>query len=105
MAGTAPEEDPAGAEELDAGAVPEAEVVDLPRDEPGSLDAAAAASGAPKIWADFRLVRTTRSMPMSIQIAAVTTVTLVNVSPALVPKALEPPTPPNAPASPPPLPR
>ena len=36
---------------------------------------------------------------------AVTTVILVNVSPALVPNALEPPTPPKAPASPPPLPR
>ena len=52
-----------------------------------------------------RLVRTTRSMAMRIQIEAVTTVILVNMSPALVPNALEPPTPPKAPASPPPLPR
>ncbi len=42
---------------------------------------------------------------MRIQIEAVTTVTLVNVSPALVPNALDPPTPPKAPASPPPFPR
>ena len=40
-----------------------------------------------------------------IQTSAVIIVTRVKMSPALVPKALEPPMPPKAPASPPPLPR
>ena len=60
---------------------------------------------SPSSRPDLRLVMTTRSMAIRIQTAAVTTVIFVKVSPALVPKALEPPTPPNAPASPPPLPR
>jgi hypothetical protein len=105
MAGTAPEGASAGAEEPEGGAESVAVDFDLVRDEPGSLDAEVAESAAPKTWAGFRLVRTTRSMAMRIQTAAVTTVILVNVSPAFVPKALEPPTPPKAPASPPPLPR
>ena len=49
--------------------------------------------------------RITRSMFSAIQIAAVIMVTRVKTSPALVPKALEPPAPPKAPARPPPLPR
>ena len=44
-------------------------------------------------------------MLRKIQTSATTIVTRVNTSPALVPKALEPPTPPKAPARPPPLPR
>ena len=44
-------------------------------------------------------------MLRTIQTEAATIVTRVKTSPALVPKALEPPTPPKAPASPPPLPR
>src|SRR4051794_2985997 len=40
-----------------------------------------------------------------IQTRAVIIVTRVKISPALVPKALEPPIPPKAPARPPPLPR
>src|SRR6202161_2711811 len=47
----------------------------------------------------------TRIIAWAIQIAAVLIVTRVETSPALVPKALEPPVPPKAPASPPPLPR
>ena len=45
------------------------------------------------------------SMHRKIQIAAETTVTLVNASPALAPNALLPPLPPRAPVRPPPLPR
>ena len=41
----------------------------------------------------------------TIQTTAMIIVTRVKTSPALVPKALEPPTPPKAPARPPPLPR
>ena len=44
-------------------------------------------------------------MAVRIQPAATLIVILVKTSPALVPKALEPPTPPKAPARPPPLPR
>src|SRR3954464_8561640 len=44
-------------------------------------------------------------MLRTIQTEATTMVTRVKTSPDLVPKALEPPTPPKAPASPPPLPR
>src|SRR5262249_43932798 len=52
-----------------------------------------------------RLVRTTSSINDRIQPIATPIVIFVNTSPALVPNALEPPTPPNAPAKPPPLPR
>jgi len=91
----------AGRDELDAG-VP---ALVLPRDDGlSSLEIELVASAA-QVEAFRRLVMTTRSMAMSIQIAAVTTVIRVKVSPALVPNALEPPTPPKAPASPPPLPR
>ena len=79
-------------------------VLPLPRDEPASFDADAGVS-APQAEACRRLVMITKSMSKRIQTAAVITVMRVNVSPALVPKALEPPTPPKAPASPPPLPR
>ena len=41
----------------------------------------------------------------AIQTPAEIMVTRVNTSPALVPKALEPPAPPKAPARPPPFPR
>src|SRR3954465_918241 len=44
-------------------------------------------------------------MLRKIQTVATTIVTRVKTSPDLVPKALEPPTPPKAPARPPPLPR
>src|SRR3954452_23532777 len=44
-------------------------------------------------------------MLMRIQMSAVIIVTRVKTSPALVPKALEPPAAPKAPARPPPLPR
>src|SRR5262245_28362117 len=47
----------------------------------------------------------TCAMVSRIQKAATLMVILVNRSPAREPKALEPPTPPKAPASPPPLPR
>ena len=51
------------------------------------------------------LSSTTRSMARTDPDRPATTmVTLVKTSPALVPKALDPPTPPKAPASPPPLP-
>jgi hypothetical protein len=78
----------------------------LPRDdeEPSSLDCEVGAS-VPQAEAVRRLVITTRSMAIKIQTEAVTTVIFVKVSPALVPNALDPPTPPNAPASPPPFPR
>src|SRR5215831_5814828 len=52
-----------------------------------------------------RLVSTTRSIAVRIQPIATPMVIRVKTSPALVPKALEPPTPPKAPARPPPLPR
>ena len=50
-------------------------------------------------------VKITIIIKRMIQPMAKPTVILVNTSPALVPNALEPPTPPNAPASPPPFPR
>src|SRR5262249_3350328 len=53
----------------------------------------------------FRFMRTTSSIAVTIQPTATKMVMRVKTSPALVPKALEPPTPPNAPARPPPLPR
>ncbi len=95
----------AGRDELDAGAVAGAPALVLPRDDGlSSLEIELGASPA-QMEAFRRLVMTTRSMAMSIQIDAVTIVIRVKVSPAFVPNALEPPTPPKAPASPPPLPR
>jgi hypothetical protein len=95
-----------GRGELDVGAVAGVDAPDLvfPFDEPSSLETELVESEA-QVEEFRRLVMTTSSMAMSIQTAAVTTVIRVKVSPALVPKALEPPTPPKAPASPPPLPR
>src|SRR5271157_1408383 len=95
----------AGRDELDAGAVAGAPALVLPRDDGlSSLEIELGASAA-QVEAFRRAVMTTSSMAMSIQIDAVITVIRVKVSPALVPNALEPPTPPKAPASPPPLPR
>jgi hypothetical protein len=95
-----------GEPEEGAGVDSDPEVFPLPRDEeePSSLESDVGVSG-PHPDAVRRLVMTTSSMAMRIQTDAVITVTLVNVSPALVPNALDPPTPPNAPAKPPPLPR
>jgi hypothetical protein len=53
----------------------------------------------------FWLFKITKSMLKTIQTDATTIVIFVKTSPAFVPNALEPPTPPNAPANPPPLPR
>src|SRR5271166_4947181 len=93
----------AGRDDLDA--VAGAPALVLPRDDGlSSLEIELGASAA-QVEAFRRAVMTTSSMAMSIQIDAVTTVIRVKVSPALVPNALEPPTPPKAPASPPPLPR
>ena len=92
---------------LDAGAVAGVDAPDLllPRDDGlSSLEIELGVSAA-QAEAFRRAVRTTRSMAMRIQTDAVITVIRVKMSPALVPKALEPPTPPKAPASPPPLPR
>src|SRR5262245_36966542 len=50
-------------------------------------------------------ITTTWIMVRMIQAPATPMVILVKVSPAREPNALDPPTPPNAPASPPPLPR
>jgi hypothetical protein len=122
IAGTLPDDagDSAGVDEPDAGAGavvgadagagddpdPAAGDFALPRDDedPSSLVSEVGASG-PQPDVGLRLVRTTSSMAISIQTDAVITVTRVKVSPALVPNALDPPTPPKAPASPPPLPR
>ena len=60
---------------------------------------------APSPTAGLRLVRTTMNIESKIQAMATPTVTLVKTSPVLAPKALDPPIPPKAPASPPPLPR
>lgn len=58
-------------------------------------------SQADKPWFES----TTKSMLMTNHTIAVMIVILVKTSPALVPNALEPPAPPNAPARPPPFPR
>ena len=71
--------------------------------ESASFDAANPESS--QADAGLRLVRTTMSIESRIQAMATPTVTLVKTSPVRAPKALEPPIPPKAPASPPPLPR
>jgi hypothetical protein len=91
--------------EVETGAVCDAPVFPLPRDEGVNSLLAEVGASAPNPEVVRRLVVTTSSMAMSIQTVAVITVILVNVSPALVPNALDPPTPPKAPARPPPLPR
>jgi len=62
-------------------------------------------SGVSGKASDPRLDRITRIINITIQIRAVIIVILVKTSPAFVPNALDPPAPPKAPASPPPLPR
>jgi hypothetical protein len=105
-AGAGPEEEDSGASAGPVVPVPLVpDLPDLPDDpRPSSLEIELGVS-APHPEAVLRLVMTTRIIAIKIQIAAVTMVILVNVSPALVPNALEPPAPPKAPASPPPLPR
>ena len=99
----------AGRDELDAGAV-------AGRRRGRRLLPCATTGSAPwRSSSERRLPRPRRSAGWSehdqdhgsgaIQTDAVIIVTRVKMSPALVPKALEPPMPPKAPASPPPLPR
>jgi hypothetical protein len=88
--------------------VPVPDTGDRDRDEPdddGARSFVKEIASFPQADSVRRLVRTTSSINDRIQPIATPIVIFVNTSPALVPNALEPPTPPNAPAKPPPLPR